>query len=80
LPVANQGATNRNSGFYFFKSVKRVTPTVTGAGWTLEGHHNATPTISATTKGCRLEFLGSDFRSSGGVLLASYIDASAELL
>lgn len=79
LPVAAQGATDRNSGAFFYKELKRSLPSVVSSSWQYEGHHNDTPTILATLEVCRFEYLATSFRSAGGVLHGTNVAFSAEL-
>lgn len=80
LPRADQGATDRNSGYYFLKTTKRASPSVSGSGYNFEGHHNSTPiTTSISPNGCRMEYTGADFRAEGGVLFAAFVAFEAEL-
>ena len=79
MPQADTGAVNENWGMTEFKVSMRAAPTVSASSWELAGHHGNTPIITAGTKYALFRYDGSNFRGSGGRLLANNAQASAEL-
>lgn len=79
MPQADTGAVNENWGMTEFKVSMRAGPTVSASSWELAGHHVNTPIIAAGTKYALFRYDGSNFRGSGGRLIANNAQASAEL-
>lgn len=79
MPQASTGAVNENWGMTEFKVSMRAGPTVSASSWELAGHHGNTPIIAAGTKYALFRYDGSNFRGSGGRLIANNAQASAEL-
>ena len=79
MPQADTGGVNENWGMTEFKVSMRAGPTVSASSWELAGHHGNTPIITAGTKYALFRYDGSNFRGSGGRLLANNAQASAEL-
>jgi hypothetical protein len=79
MASAAEGGTNYLAGMYTLPVSMRAVGTVTASSWGLEGHHASTPIISAGNTYVLFRYSGSDFRSSGGRLVATNAAISAEL-